>query len=278
MAQTPTLTQILTDQQRDAFQRDGVLCLEGLLSADRVRRAREAVLRPLEQLGLWRDGAWRVEALPRPQWPASGLKTAKAIGNKHPELEGLIEEPALLEVVNALMDGRPFDRRVYKRPQVLFTLPNADAWFVPNGWHTDGPRLASGRAPGVQLFTFLGAVGPGGGGTVVVAGSHRLLDEGRFMRVREMRRLLRRDAFFRDLYDGTTTGAGGGLPTGVVDGVPLRVVELTGAPGDVWLVDLLALHAGAPNAADRPRLMATHRFLCADVVAEMAQAHGWGDG
>ena len=46
-----------------------------------------------------------------------------------------------------------------------------------------------------------------------------------------------------------------------VDGVPLEVVELTGAPGDVWLMDLWVLHTRCPNESAEPRLMLTQRFL-----------------
>ena len=116
---------------------------------------------------------------------------------RHPDFEALLEEPALLAAVEALLGGGAFDRIVYPRPAVLFTLPNSDTWTVPTGWHVDTPRLASGRRPGVQLFTFLDTVEPRGGGTLVVAGSHRLLNEGRFVRVIELRQLLCREAFFR---------------------------------------------------------------------------------
>jgi ectoine hydroxylase-related dioxygenase (phytanoyl-CoA dioxygenase family) len=55
----------------------------------------------------------------------------------------------------------------------------------------------------------------------------------------------------------------------------LEVVELVGEPGDVWLMDLRVLHAAAPNCSDRPRLIATHRFLRADLMPEIATAFGW---
>jgi hypothetical protein len=268
-----TQTKSLTYDQIEAFDRLGVLRLDGLISAERVRRARAAVLAPLARRGLWRDGAWRLDAAPKPRWPASGLKTAKVIGNKHPALAALLEEPALRAAVDVLLDGRPFDNAVYRRPQVLFTLPNADRWTLPNGWHVDCPRVASGVRPGVQLFTFLDVVEPGGGGTLAIAGSHRLLNDGRHYRLKEMTPRLRREAFFRDLYGATPSRTD--LPVGAVGDVPLRVVEMTGAPGDVWLVDLRVLHSAAPNAAERPRLMATHRFFRADVMREVAEAFGW---
>jgi hypothetical protein len=274
-------TLILTPEQLDEFDRRGVLRLRGLFSADRVRRAREHVQRQLALLGLWKDGAWCLGDSPRPQWPATGLKPSKVIGNKHPDMEGLLEEPALLGAVEALLGGGAFDRTIYKRPQVLFTLPNSDSWTVPTGWHVDTPRLASGKQPGVQLFTFLDTVEPRGGGTLVVAGSHRLLNERRFVRVKEIRQLLRREVFFRNLYSegqaGVEDRAGLLEQTGMVADVALEVVELTGAPGDAYLTDLRLLHTSAPNATDRPRVMATHRFARADVMQELAEGYGWSD-
>ena len=264
------LTSILTPDQRAEFDRRGVLRLEGLLSVDAVSRARGAVLRPLEQLGLWRDGAWRLDPARKAPWPDKG-PSAKAIGNKHAAVEALLDEPALLAAVDALLDGRAFDRTTNKRPQVLFTLPNAGEWTVPTGWHVDFARLASGQRPGVQLFAFLETVEPHGGGTLVLAGSHRLLNIGRFLRNADIRRLLRREAFLGELYDEARDDRAQLMrKTGVVDDVPLELVELTGAPGDAWLMDLRTLHTGAPNVAERPRMMVTYRFVRTDLAAELA--------
>lgn len=272
-------TSILALEQLDEFNRRGVLRCSGLFSADRVRRAREHVRCRLARLGLWKDGAWRLDALPRPEWPATGLKSSKAIGNKHPDVQTLLDEPALLSVVETLLDGCACDGTAQRRPQVLFTLPNSHTWTVPTHWHADIPRLASGRRPGVQAFVFLDTVEPRGGGTLVIAGSHRLLNEGRSIRVRDFRRLLCREAFFRELYakapDSVQDRARLLHRMATVDDVALEVVELTGAPGDAYFTDLRVLHTAAPNAADRPRMMATHRFVRADVMQELVEAHGW---
>lgn len=272
-------TLILLPEQFDEFHRRGVLRLAGLLSADRVRRAREYVQLRLEHLGLWRDSAWCLANIPRPKSPATGLKTSRVIGNKHPDVEALLDEPALLSTVIALLDGHTFDRTVYKRPQVLFTLPNSDSWTVPTTWHVDVPRLASGRRPGVQLFIFFDTVESRGGGTLVIAGSHRLLNEGRFIRVKEIGHLLRREAFFRDLYSEAPLSVEERArllgQAGAVGDVALEVMELTGVPGDAYFTDLRVLHAGAPNAADYPLMMARHRFVRADVVQELTRAYGW---
>jgi hypothetical protein len=42
-----------------------------------------------------------------------------------------------------------------------------------------------------------------------------------------------------------------------LDGVPLRVVELTGRSGDVYFMHCDTFHSAAPNCLDQPRMMAT---------------------
>ncbi len=259
----------LSSEQIETFSRDGVLRLDGLLRPGAIGPAREAVLGQLGRLGLWDGARWTL--------PQDGrrVKVAREIGHRHAAVEALIEEPSILALVDDLLESRAFDRAVYKRPQILFSLPDALAWSLPGGWHTDSPRLASGERLGVQVFTFLEPVEARGGGTVVVAGSHRLLNDGKSRVPREVNRALRQEAFFRPLY-GQAGGAE--LPSGSVGEVPLRVVELTGQPGDVWVMDLRVLHAAAPNATDRPRVMVTHRFLRADLMDEVAAAYGWAVG
>lgn len=249
--------------------------LEGLLPADRVQAARDAVLRPLQRLGLWRNDAWQLDAVPTPSLPDAGLKTSRVIGNRDPALAALVEAAAVTATVDQLLDGNPYEPPgPARRPQVLFTLPNVATWRVPaEGWHSDSPRLASGRSAGVQMFTFLDPVEPRGGGPLAVAGSHRLLNEGRSIRPAEFTRLLRRAPFFANLLSGSADPQ---QLAGRVGEVPLSVVEMTGRPGDVWLMDLRVLHASAPNAGSRPRVMLTFRYERSDLLAEVAQAWGWG--
>ena len=46
-----------------------------------------------------------------------------------------------------------------------------------------------------------------------------------------------------------------------VDGVDVQIVEFTGEPGDVWLMDMRLLHTLAPNPSPAPRLMVTQRYV-----------------
>jgi hypothetical protein len=55
---------------------------------------------------------------------------------------------------------------------------------------------------------------------------------------------------------------------GEVDGVPVRVVELTGEPGDMFVCDPLILHCVAPNCGETPRMMRI-QMLASHATAEL---------
>ena len=271
----------LTPEQREQFERQGVVLIEGLFDADAVRRAREAVVRRLANVGVTQGGAWRLDGSKiLERWPGFSVSQplpASAIGGqlgKARELEVLGEDPALLAAAEALLGG-PVDRRGQQRLRVLLNLPDPAAWTMPTGWHADSPRLASGRAIGVQLFGFLDAVVPGGGGTFVVTGSHRLFNSGRFMSVTEVRDRFLRHPFFRRFEAQAPTGAEERarlLSETQHDGdVELKVLELTGEPGDAYFTDLRLAHTGRPNGSDHPRMMITRPFNRADLVREVVE-------
>ena len=159
--------------------------------------------------------------------------------------------------------------------QLLFTPPGADEWQVPhNIWHLDVARLGNLGSPGVQMFTFLDTVAPGAGGTLVVAGSHRLLNDVGVIGSKEVKRRLKRQAYFRQLMDRTVTDRDRFMAEiGYVDEVPLRVVELTGAPGDVYFTDLRLLHSLGANTSSVPRLMATQRLPRESVADRLGDAY-----
>lgn len=266
---------ILTDEELAAFARDGVLRLPGLLPAEAVQPARNAVRRALAEIGLWRDGRWQLDGRPRPVWPATGLKPARDVGHNHAEVRDLLLHPRLMAVVDALLGGRPLDRTIHRKAQVLCSLPNAGRWRMPGSLHTDLPRLAGGQSPGVQAFTFLEPVFPRGGGTVVIAGSHRLLEGAGALRPRDVWRRLRDEPFFRLLSAEPEFERGLPLPDGWCGGAALQAVELVGEPGDVWIADLRVLHAAAPNMSDRPRVMVTDRYVPAELLPAISAAYGW---
>jgi hypothetical protein len=141
----------------------------------------------------------------------------------------------------------------------LITFPMPGRWDVPRSWHIDFP--ASMPLSAVRMFAYLTSIRPGGGGTVIIAGSHQLAERRPGISSRDLRRdLAERSPWFRDLWRpvGEDRVRRFMVEGDEVDGVHVRVVELTGEPGDVVLWHPALLHAGAPNCLDEPRFMLTH--------------------
>ncbi len=264
---------MLTDYQRDRFASTGIVKFNSLLSEAATRRAQDAIKSRFKALGLSRDGDWTIESKPRLPWPDKGYK-AKAIGNKVKEIERLLDEPGIKQTAKEILDCDEFSDDIFKRPQILVTFPNKGQWFIPcDGWHVDIPRLATGTRAGVQAFFLLSRINPQGGATLNVSGSHLLLNDSGFVRSRDVVKTLKTTPFFSHLMSKDHAsidqfheleGSGGSN-----EDTDLRVVELTGSPGDVYFMDMRVIHSASPNMSDDPRVMATHRFLRSDANIEM---------
>ena len=255
---------MLSAEQHRCFSHRGLVHLEGLLPADKVSAACAATRRVFDEAAANVDGSAR-PAVP----PKLKLRRASESG----PVRGLFTVE-LMDTIVELAGGRSV-RPMGNRGQYLVTMPNADEWSVPPTiWHVDLPRLPSNCLVGIQVFTFLSDVVPGGGGTLVVAGSHRLLNNGSRVRSRNIKNRLRRLPYFRELMSRESvdrerflTEPGTAQDPDEGD-VSLQVVELCGQPGDVYLTDMRLLHTLAPNATNEPRVMLTHRF----VIEEFAHA------
>jgi hypothetical protein len=150
---------------------------------------------------------------------------------------------------------------------LLVSFPDTrEQWQLPyQSWHLDAPVVRS--LPGlysVRMFTCLAKLAPQGGATLAVAGSARLaqgLAGARGvarMRSADVRKaLIQRYRWMKELcsseasvdrvqrfMNSTTT----------LEDVDVRVVEITGEPGDVILTHPLTLHAASPNCVRIPRI------------------------
>ena len=184
----------------------------------------------------------------------------------------LIETARVGGVIDALLGQGAWDwPRDWGR--AIVTFPSgapAEAWDVPTRlWHWDGPT-AWNRQRLTTLFVvaFVGEVRPAGGGTLVLAGSPRLvLDqyEARPPAQRGVGETWWRDRLHRSHpWLAALTGCAASpndrigafmRDGGEVDGARLRVVELTGQPGDMVFCHPLLLHVVAPNCGEVPRFM-----------------------
>jgi hypothetical protein len=248
---------MLTAEQLRVFERDGIVKVPGAFGVDDAARMREV---------LWAELAKRhgMERDDRSTWTTvrpTGLSTTK----KHP-VAGAILGPPLRSVLDHLLGS-------WTEPphqgQVLVTMPMAETWSVPHRqWHTDVgfESLPADELVGVKIWALLTDLEPGGGGTPQVAGSHRVIarhltrtSDRDFTTVRDQ--VLRSHPWFLSLTSAETDGRSSRLMTEAdLDGLPVRVVELTGSVGDVYLTHPWILHSIAPNAGETPRMMRS-RFI-----------------
>lgn len=155
----------------------------------------------------------------------------------------------------------------------LITFPEGalDTWeLTRKNWHWDGkPGEHRHGLRGLFIFTLYSHIAPGGGGTLLAAGSHRLIQhffetsrgDGTPIDMQHFRlahpwlaeltgitaRRKDRDARI-DYFMRQTT---------VVEDIPLRIVEITGAPGDAFLCHPAIFHAASFNHSTVPRFMRT---------------------
>jgi hypothetical protein len=154
--------------------------------------------------------------------------------------------------------------------RALVTFPEPGAWDVPAGhWHWDNPcDLHLDHPRGLFVVSFIGPVAPRSGGTVILSGSPRLLIQQERQLPASQRRgsiAVLRERFCRSgpwlmALTGQAPSPAGRIAAfmdaeTIVEGVPLRVVELTGEPGDMVFCHPVMVHCVAPNRGARPRFM-----------------------
>ena len=259
---------MLSQEEKESFVKWGFVKIDALIPNEVVDPIREAVLDRLRRHGFWGEEGW--EAPADAEAEKKLRNTIKEISRSSKSLRPILTE-RMLSYARDLVSG---DEVEMSPPitQFLFTAPrsyvmNHDGrwngkWEVPrNIWHLDMPRSRSIGPPGPEMFTFLNKVEPKGGGTLILAGSHRLLNDVDYLSSKGVKRKLKRHAYFREL-----TGKGDGDRSrfleeiGYIDNVPVKVVELTGDPGDVYFVDLRLLHSLGANTSDQPRMMIAQRM------------------
>ncbi|MFI0409083.1 phytanoyl-CoA dioxygenase family protein [Actinomadura sp. 3N508] len=240
---------------RERFAQDGFVRLAGGFPAGTAESMAGAVWAELER----RHG---IERERRSTWTVADPRGLGALRKR-----GVFDAMATAEVTAAI--GQLLGYPSWPRPGAwgvpLVTFPTPGSWDVPSsGWHLDYPARS---ALTLKWLGYLAPVGERGGGTVVLAGSHWLVerflddadpaDPGRSPAVRDA--VFGSDPWLRDLLrPGGSGGRVERLTRGTtIAGVPVRVVELTGRPGDVVFLHPHLFHAPAANRSAAPRLMIT---------------------
>lgn len=184
-----------------------------------------------------------------------------------------IQTTMLTERVRGIFDDL-LGRGAWSPPKDLgravVTFPEPGTWQVPTRvWHFDNPCEPHLDQPrGLFVVSFIGSVAPRSGGTLILSGSPRLLieqerripaDERRDPAVKPWDRFGRSHPWLMALTGKAPSPADRIADfmnsETVVEGVPLRVVELTGEPGDMVFCHPLIVHCAAPNRGAWPRFM-----------------------
>lgn len=258
----------LNERTLEHFRTHGWMRVAAFSTED-AERMRDAVWQALAAVGIHRDrqDTWTVE---RPEH-------LQRLKNEAVFLK--VGSDALLKVIDAIFEGRSFE--LPKNWGAFFiAFPSPDEWNVPcRGWHIDANYTSPlWPAFGVKTFALLGDVVPRGGGTQILSGSHRLVHSWfqnnpppSGARSSDMRQSLQSHCYIGDLHRA-------GEPekrvarfvnrAEEVDGIPLQVIEMTGAAGDVFVLHPLVLHVAAPNNATQPRFL-----LSGGITTDL---WGWG--
>lgn len=246
----------LTPERRRVFDDRGLVRIPNALPRRTAEAMADALWRDLQRFGVRRHdrATWTTE---RP----SDFKTLSRSG----AFESMAT-PELREMLDALMGEDGWTPPPYwGQPLVCFPQSH-DRWDVPHqNWHLDLPadpkRFTTMKG---RFFLVLAPLAPRGGGTLVAEGSHRLVVDlaaqsgGRFSSSSIRKQLKSEHGWFSDLMSPTRdldrVARFMETPTSV-NGVPAQVTEITGEPGDLWLMHPAALHTLAPNVLDTPRLV-----------------------
>jgi hypothetical protein len=258
------------DETIEHFRVHGWMRVRQAFDSAAAAAMRDVVWGGLAEVGILRDepSTWTIE---RP----GKLQALK----DHPAFSA-VGGARLLGAIDAILEAQAYPRP--KRWGAIFiAFPGKDPWGVPaSGWHADANyRTRLWPPKGVQTHALFGDVAPHSGATQVLSGSHRLIHEWfqqnpppADAKSADMRKSLRAHPYLRDLHaDGDPQSRIARFMDQAeeVDGIPLRVVENTGAAGDVMLLHPLTLHVAAPNNGAAPRFL-----LSGSVTTDM---HGWGD-
>jgi hypothetical protein len=249
---------MLTTEQRTQFDRAGIVRLHGAIPPADVAAMCDCVWENLER-------AHQIRRDDPTTWRAQRVANSRALDDSATFEQ--IGSPAVRGALDDLLGDGTWQSPA-RWASLLVTFPESQGpWTLPHqSWHLDIPAsCALSELFGVRFFTLLAKLEPGGGATVVVAGSHRVVQNlaarkgVQRMHSADARKLLIKGSpWMRELcsFDPTIDRKRRFMDSAAkVDGVEVRAVELTGEPGDVILMHPLIMHAASRNCAATPRLV-----------------------
>jgi ectoine hydroxylase-related dioxygenase (phytanoyl-CoA dioxygenase family) len=254
---------LISREHKETFQDRGLIKLEQRLPVSVIEPARQLVYENLIAAGMCNEDGWI-----GPKQGNQGYSTVKGLKQCS---RSRVFRAIITDEIKACLSELAGRQTNIMPPhsQLLFTAPwpsvmgvYTGRWDVPYAtWHTDLPPGLSTGLRGIQLFSFLDEVKPRSGGTLVVSGSQRLLSEFRHLPGKQLKRKLRQKSFFSDLINRDNLMRKQLMHEAAeVDGVLVKVHELTGKPGEVFAADMRLFHSLGDNCSEHPRLMVSQRF------------------
>jgi Phytanoyl-CoA dioxygenase (PhyH) len=259
---------MLTTAQREDFERNGIVSMPGAITKSAADEMLDKIWDCLRnRYHIHRDVP---DTWPEPEARGTRVEqiggTHRFLGTRHLPGSVTFDQVGNAVLCAALDELLGVGR--WQRPErwgsLLVTFPESTSqWDVPrSNWHLDLPASHSSVGlTAVRVFTCLARLAPSMGGTVFVAGSHRLaqnqVGEDEHLSSPEARkRLICAHPWVKALCSRGDTGnrVQRFMSKGTsIDSVEVRVVEMTGEPGDVLLVHPMILHAPALNCSSSPR-------------------------
>ena len=247
----------------DDFTATGLAHLPGAFDPGEAAQMRSVIWRYLE-------GRSPIREAQASSWPAGGIPPGLSLRSLkgHAVFAPFARSKALAAALDAIFG--PAHWQIPKRmARILLTFPAPGTWALPSGWHFDASfDTPTFPVPWVQLWAFMGEVPPCGGGTLVLEGSHRLVErysrdlppEHRPGNGVNFARFMKQDPDLQRLGGGGSAEEPGrellGRPIDV-DGIEVQARELTGGPGDLFVTHGQLLHCVSPNTSAGVRLMLT---------------------
>lgn len=248
-----SIVRVLTATQLDEFSHRGILRVSSFVTEEIASVAAARVWEVLSDRGVRREDS--------ATWPEARQQKLQAISRADVYLPFAEQLARFADQV--LGAGR---WRALNAGGPLVTFPERVPWQIPHkGWHFDLPARGSVERPvALRLLGLVESVEPRGGGTLVVEGTHELTRRlvssaaGNFGHSADVRkRLAATYEWFRHLFSEGRDRERFFVPA-EIDGVSVRVTELTGDAGDAYLMHPWLLHAAGPNTSNRMRSMMTH--------------------
>lgn len=251
---------VLSPEDVASFEQHGYVYLPKAFSPADALAIQDSIWSQMQEQGIDRRD--------RSTWPNGSWHGAK----DNPSLERTIATPRLCGAINQLLGSDNW--RVPNRwggYLISFPTDPAQDWeLTSQAWHWDDTLINHFRRSntGLMIFTLYSDVQAHGGGTLIVPGSHRLIKQF-FQRLSPTDQQLKQKSlkqrfaqsqpWLAELTGLTSIFANRTrqfmAETTEVDGVSVRVIEVTGEPGDAYLCHPAIYHAASPNHATVPRFM-----------------------